>query len=747
MKQLAFLLLFLAVMLSEAQTPKHRVVSIPVKNGAKQLKFPWTGGMNAPQFSPCDLNDDAIQDLFVFDRVGNTILTYLNLNNGTDTTFQYAPQYENLFPRDLEHWALIRDYNNDSIPDIFSRAIFYNGEPHVGSRVHKGKIENGHLAFDLVRPILNYYSAPYNVNIWTMVDDVPVYTDVNRDGDIDMLTFGIFGAAVEYYENQTMENPGNPNYAIDSFKYLNYTTCWGNFTESGITNAISLNEICKGGRSSGDDGGGSRHIGSTLYNFDANNDHDVDLLIGDVSFNNLVYVQNCGDSSFANACAWDSLWPSCNTPAIVPIFPGAYGIDADNDGLEDVIVAPNARQGAIDHNNALWYRNTGDTTCQFEYETDTFLVQHSLDFGTDSKPVFFDFTNDGLKDLVVGNFGYFRQFSTYKSALAIYENTGTATKPKFELITDDYKNYSTLNLIAMHPAFGDLDGDGKEDMVVGDLTGYLSFFKNTGAGQANFPATATAAQYFGIDVGQYAAPFVYDVNGDQLNDLIVGKRDGEVSYYWNFGTTGAAMFHADSVNSYFGHVKVNRTGFNDGYATPIVVKDSANNLLLFTGSERGNIFEYLINPANLRSGAFLLIDSDFLKFPVGDESTITVADLNNDGLMEYVLGNARGGLSVYSESIWDTTALPVAVEAIEANDVQIRFYPNPAADYITCEINGVVLSNPVVEVYGLLGQKETAPVTINGNKIGLSTSNLSAGVYFVKVTDSGKVFTGKFLVK
>lgn len=748
MKFSATLLLMLLALQQQvfSQSPKYRVVGIPVEKDSKALRYPWTGGMNAPQFSACDLNNDGTKDLFIFDRVGNKVLTYLNVGTNTDTAFVYAPQYESLFPDDLEHWALIRDYNNDNIPDIFTRAVYYNGNPYVGTRVFKGKIENGHLAFDLVQPVLYYNDGQYNVNIWTNVDDIPVYTDVNLDGDIDILTFGIFGSSVEYYENLTVENQGNPAYDVDSFKYTLSTICWGNFAENGLTNSIALNLSCKGNGMEDGNSEGNRHSGSTIYNFDADNDHDVDLLLGDISFNNLVFAKNCGDSSFANICSWDSLFPSCNTPAILPIFPAAFGVDVDNNGLEDLLVAPNARQGATDVNNVLLYRNTGNTACQFNYVSDTFLVHHSLDFGTDSKPVFFDFNGDGLHDIVIGNYGYFRPFTTYKSALAVYENTGTSSSPKYEEVIDDYNNFSSFNLIAMHPAFGDLDGDNKDDMIMGELTGFLHFFKNTGSTQANFPSMTTP-QYFGLDVGQYSAPFIYDVNGDNLNDLVVGKRDGKISYFWNFGTPTAPLFHDDSVNTFFGNINVNLPGYLDGYTSPHLQKDSANNLLLYTGSSRGLVFKYLVNPANLRSGSFQLIDSNILKHPVGSKSTISIADLNNDGHSEYITGTSRGGLQLYSDTVWDNSALPVAVNEVKDNIPSLHFYPNPAKDYIMCRINGSKLNRLTVDILDMLGRQISTDVAVNGNLIRINTSSFSRGVYVVRISEQEHSYTGKFIVE
>ena len=56
-----------------------------------------------------------IEDLFVFDRTGNKITTFLNNGN----SYSYAPEYEQLFPQSLTDWVLLRDYNNDNKKDIF----------------------------------------------------------------------------------------------------------------------------------------------------------------------------------------------------------------------------------------------------------------------------------------------------------------------------------------------------------------------------------------------------------------------------------------------------------------------------------------------------------------------------------------------------------------------------------------------------------------------------------------------------
>jgi len=722
-----------------SQTPKYRVLSIPVERNTIKFRQPWVGGMNSPQFSAIDLNGDNFKDLFVFDRVGDKVLTYLNNGGGIDSSFDYAPKYEQLFPG-LNAWALIRDYNNDGVADIFAHA-------NAGSMAFKGSIQNGLLHFDTLSPLLLYSDPPYNVNIWTNISDIPVFVDVNFDGDMDVLTYGVAGGTVEYYENQTMEHAGqgNAQYDVDSLKFIAETYCWGNFVQSGISNSISINQSCKGTSGMSSQAEGARHSGNTIFSFDNDNDHDIDLLNGNIGYDNLMLLENGGDSSYANIINWDSIYPVCSKPVIMPTYPAAFGIDANSDGLEDLLISPNVTAGGADINNVKLYKNVNNQLCNFEPQSDSFLVREMLDFGTDSKPVFFDFNGDGLKDIVIGNYGYFRPYQTYKGTLAYYENTGTSTKPKFKMRSEDYSNFSNYLLVAAHPAFGDLNGDGKEDMVVGELNGYLHFFKNTGGMVANF-STMTTPQYFGIDVGQFSAPFIYDMNGDSLLDLIVGKKDGKISYFWNFGTKTIPQFSPDSVNTFFGGINVTLTGYSEGDAQPYIMKESNGNLALLVGSFKGTVSKYNVNLSNLRGGSFTLVDSILLQTDVGSKACISVADINSDGLLEYVVGNSRGGLLMYSDSLWDPgTLLSVEPNLPEIN--LLKIYPNPARDYFICSVDGVDLSLATVELFNIIGERVNPNINISNSKILFGTSELSNGFYLMRVTQAGKTYTGKIIVE
>lgn len=730
MRLLLFLCLQAIVLSGLGQPLYYPVLNIPVERSGITLKNPWTGGLNAPQFSNIDLNNDGRKDLFIFDRTGYKVLTFLNTGAPGDTSYTYAPLYQRLFPK-MQLWAFLYDYNGDGVEDIFTSQqgeTDPQGNPvPAGIKVYKGSHVNGNPQFSVVQYCLLYNDAPFTPAIWVGSLGLPAVIDVNHDGDADVLSFNIYGTAVEYYENQTREL-GLP---ADSMRFIKVTGCWGNFYVSTSGNGISTNVSCKNDGGMANPGLEDRHGGATLWAIDKGNNGVTDLLISDSHLGSLYMVNNNGDSSYAHINWVDTLWPGCSTPANMPYFAAAFGVDADNDGWKDVLVAPNFATSALDKNNVLFYRNVPGDTCTYQFTgNDSFLVHTFIDLGTDAKPVFFDYNGDSLMDIVVGNQYTYNPVTPGISTLSLYKNTGTAQNPAYQLITEDYAGlsayYNGAATLAIHPSFGDLDGDGKADLLTGNAGGTLYYFKNTGAGVAAF-ATLTSGNYFGIDVGAYSAPFIYDVNNDGLNDLLIGKQNGKLSYYWNFGTPTAAAFAPDSVNSNFGNVNVTEVTSTEGYSQPFI-SDSAGVLILYVGSNRGNIFKYLVDTTLLRNGTFTLLDSDVLKTPLGAKSCMQLYDLNKDGLPEILAGNASGGLQVFSPTVWDSTIF-AGVNTYPAPN-NLKVYPNPAAWQFYVE---GITNTMAIQLYDLIGQLVPVNTQVQGSRTLVSVAApVAPGLYFIK---------------
>ena len=723
----AFLLLHFSFTLYAQSYGRYYV---PVQTfGNRYMAFPWLGGFNTPQFSNADINGDGIPDLIVFERSGDQIFPFIN--NGTKNSFDYTyhPEYASDFPP-LHNWAIFKDYNHDGVTDIFT----YDYDSIPGIRVYKGsRTPDHHLSFTLQKSFLTYPFNGFAVNLYVSNVDIPAIVDVNFDGDLDVLTYQITGNYVEYYENQSEER----GYGSDSLIYNLIDNCWGDFYESSFSNVDSLNVKCPF-QLVQQVTNGRLHSGNALIAFDFNGDHLTDLMHGSISFPDLTYLQNGGTLEHAHITSQDSLFPSYDKSVDLFIFPAAFAVDVNNDGLKDLLVSPNSTTGSENYHCVWYYKNEGDSLhAHFHFQYDTLFTGDMIDVGEGNYPAFEDVDGDGLKDLIIGNYGYYNLNANYKGELAYFKNTGTADSPAFKFITKDFGGISQYNLLNLMPTFGDLDGDGDDDLIVGRDDGTLIYFENTAAKDAPMNLVLKQANFAGIDVGNYAAPQLVDVDGDGLLDLIIGNADGTISYYKNTGTKTSPAFTL--MNDNWGGVNVRVYGFLTGYSTPcLTTLDPGQGRVLLVGNEQGTIYEYGNIDGNI-DGTFTLIDSALENIQTGDRSAVTVTDLNNDGKPEILVGNYRGGATMYSQSAMS------GISSLHISD-NLLIYPNPAHDRIHVQLpqnyQNDQLPFSLMDVTG----KTVFTRTIKSNEL-ISLPRLPTGCYLAVVKSAHEWFMKKIIIE
>ena len=729
------LILFFSILYSigNSQPFFQRYDSIPVEINGNMLSLPWGGGLNFIQTSNIDLNLDGIKDLFVFDRTGNKIKTFINKGIPGTTDYAYLPEYEAKFPN-VHDWVVLKDYNCDGKEDIFT--FSNNG---AGFSVYKNTSSfAAGLQFTLVAPLVFTDFTPPNGGkyiLYVSSASVPGLADIDNDGDLDVVTYGIGGSTIEYHINKSKELYGT----CDSLIFEVRNNCWGYSYEDPLTFQYTLNDTCIGNVPNPemlpDDELKERtkHSNSCQLCIDLNGDNVKDFVVSNISFGNIVALTNGGTPTAAHFTQVDYDFPANNggsVPVSLTVFPCAFYTDINTDGKEDLVASPSATNVSENFNSVVYYENVGTSNYPaFQYRQSDLLQKEMIEVGEGAYPSLFDYDNDGLKDLFIGNYGYYGT-PNFIHQIAQFKNTGTATVPKFKLISRDYANLSSLGIINMVPTFGDLDGDTDSDMIIGGHDGKLHYFENTApiGANANFVLTQTNLKNSNnrtIDVGDFATPQIVDVDGDSKNDLVIGGRNGKLAYYKKINTSG--MPQLDSVTHLWGNVNVTLPNFVTGYSFPCVYKNGTATELI-VGSQAGYLNRYNSIDGNL-NGVFNQVDSAFLNLYEGTRTAPAITDINNDDYLDLFIGNYAGGLGFYKGS----TSLS-SINDYPSIHWNLELFPNPVNHELTIQMNNPQTQMFQVDLCTVLGQLILTK-KINTKVITINTDQLSQGIYICKVSE------------
>lgn len=721
----------LCLMISKAQLPVGRDTIMVIENN-KVLRSAWAGGLNFCQFYKLDINVDGKKDIVVFDKLNSFAYGAIRcfINTGTAGQANYAADgnYRSQFPT-VDSWVHFYDYNNDGKEDLFTYVL-------GGIKVFKNTSVAGNLSFQLekfrLRSDFNPLGSPIMGNIYASGQSIPGFADIDNDGDMDILTFSSTGFKMEYHKNQSQELYGHNDSLV--FDMVDY--CWGDVSENNCS--VTLNDCpikIKFDEANNNSTEKVLHSGSCLMCFDRDNDGDQDLIMGDISCPEIIYLENGGTSANAHITDTTKLFPNYPLKASTQVikfntFPCTYNLDVDNDGKKDIVASPN--DSYSENFTSVWYyKNTGTTTNDFTFVKNNFLQDEMIEVGEGAFPLFFDNDNDGLLDLLIGNMGYYIN-NNNKTRLTLYKNIGTLAQPSYSLITRDFAAMSTYtnSMYGLVPTAGDIDGDGDNDLLLGDTYGKIHWLENTaGAGNpCNF--SIFKYNYFGIStVSSNAYPQLIDVDKDGLLDLIIGMQTGRLAYYKNTGTSTAPAF--TNITNTFGNVNVrgNPSIYLTGNCAPFMFNDGGTYKLL-CGSTSGRLFYYDNIDGNL-TGNFNRLDTNVNKIYEGMQSTLQFVDINGDGLRDLITGNYAGGLSFFSSK----NPIGIPEYGMDLEDLVLA-YPNPAHHILTIQLKEI--NAPFsIELKDVLG-KTIYEKHNNNSQTSINTSSFAKGIYILTVNVIGK---------
>lgn len=720
--------------------------NVPMKNA-------WAGGLNNPQFNHMDVNFDCALDLVIYDRAGGIVRVYLNDSIQGEPSYHYAPEYARFFPDELYEFMLVRDYNRDGKPDIFT----YNS---AGFRVFKN-VSDTVLKFKKITDYLPAIVFGGLSGVYTISIDYPNIADMDGDGDLDIISFNIYGTFINYYENIAPLNNK------DTMIFERTNTCWGNFYENQLNDSLVLGATCKGG---GDDaaeassGSAARHSGATLLTLDLFQNGLPDLIMGDVGYPHVAMVKNGGTLAAANMVSVEYNYPATNSkPIYIPSFPITFFLDVNNDGRKDLIASTNQRDGGMDTGNVWFYENYGANNLpNFQFQQGDLLVGDQIDVGSAAFPVLADISGDGLEDLMIGNLGYFESYddntfiTEYVSQISYYKNVGTDSTPIFEFVTDDLAGISAKGFVRVAPCFADLDGDGDNDLLFGERNGSLSFYRNVAPAGAMADFQLVADTFMGQFFGVQPSPYLFDVDGDNALDLLVGQKNGNIQLYINQGDSTNPIYTLSATDT-LGGIFNYYPGYESN-AMPFIskVNGGTNNVLIV--ADGGGYLRYFDGLDNNLLGLYTQIDSMRVS---NSYIGVTGADLTGNDSIELIVGERPGGIMFlnlseegynYSPYPRDTCGIPIdTVDNIKEvkNESFFEVFPNPNEGTFNIKLDALTSGMANISIYDLSGKSvyQQTTSTQSGEVVTINRSGIQAGVYILEMRMDGKVHREKLVIQ
>lgn len=723
-------MMILSISISElsAQINFKEIDYIPVKANGQYLKYPWAGGLNSAQMNDPDLNGDGVRDLLVYEKAENRVLTFITDSSGT---YRLNRDFIPNIPA-IQGWVVTKDMNCDGIDDLMT---YNNGS----IAVYRGYRDNDSLKFELWLDEIDYFGNSGKINLYGTFVDRPAFVDIDNDGDMDILTFNVTANRILLYKNQRVEK----SLGCDTLVYILNDNCWGNIFESGLSPVVDMRDTCTYKIYNGKYGENlkKRHAGSTLEAFDIRGRGVMDVLMGDVSLSMVNHMKNDGDRFDASILGQDTSYPNYNIPARIASFPLTTFIDVDHDGKKDLIVTPFEGLGVDNYENVLLYKNVGTDSVKLSFETCSFIVGDMIDVGENAAPCVMDVNGDGLKDLIIG--GGFRKNNSIQYRLHYYKNIGTNTYPVFELENNDFLNFSTLGLSEPHPHAGDLDNDGKLDLLVGLADGRILYYKNNSIDNSFQTNNPTYLNYnaAALDIGQNAAPFVIDIDKNGQMDLLIGEYSGNINLYKNVATSG--NINLQLVTDSVGKITTTSQYMPFGYSSVSVADiDQDGRLDLLVGGFN-NVLQFVSNIEDSVLQKVQPIHIESMPNQIGRRLVphFTNMTSENDGTL--LIGLLSGG--VRWMSLKPPAEQPVSVKENSYQKLKFKIYPNPTSNKLMIEIP---LFQPNIQwaIIDMMGRMH-----IGGNLIQplseIYLQQLSAGSYLLNLSKEGQVFENKLFIK
>ena len=468
------------------------------------------------------------------------------------------------------------------------------------------------------------------------------FTDVDRDGDLDVLGIEFASGNVNYYENLTINEDLPPIAANDTFEILGRNPqeldiLFNDFSFQGQSLTVSSFP-----ENTALDGTITQRDGKLVYTAPTG--------ITTVTEDSFEYTVTDADGRTDTATVTLSIFPQLFFPRTADDNPFAY-IDVGDDATPDLAdIDGDGDLDLISGNedaDIVYFRNDEGTLNR--QGTDSPFADISLgdNLTDDSAVAFADYDGDGDLDFIATSEQVRddEQYFYFENNNGVYRDLFGSTNP-----------VRTISSISSHlvPVAVDWDRDGDEDLVVTSNSSILYFQNNNGTLQEvadtenPFQAFNNAEEDSDLDIGSDISVNFFDFDGDSDLDIIAGNSFGRVLAFRNNSDgwtklTGRNHPLGENVtledDASIGRGDVD----NDGDDDLIIGKENGTFLYWESLAISSETPQTPLTPDTPDSfpQTFTLQEADnpFSNLDIGDGATPELADIDGDGDLDLVSGN------------------------------------------------------------------------------------------------------------
>jgi hypothetical protein len=452
---------------SHSSVPKQPNAPIAFENSIKQsrITFKLRNSVSPNRYSietmaggvaVFDYDNDGLLDIFLTNgaeipSLAKSDPTYFNrlFHNNGDGTYTDVTEKAGLAGIGYSMGVATGDYDNDGFVDLYVTGVNRNQLFHNN---HNGTFT------DVTDKAGVSGAVPGLGKVWSVAAG---WFDYNNDGLLDLFVVNYLKYDLKtapHCKTQDLPTYCSPNdfQGLPNILYRNNGD--GTFTD--VSAASHINQYVGKG------------MGVAFADYD--DDGFTDIFVSNDTFPNFL-LHNNGDGTFTDEAMNASV--AYNDVGKTVAGMGADFRDLDNDGKPDIF------HTAMFGDSFPLYKNLGNG--QFEDATSsaglTAETTRLTGWGTGA----YDFDNDGLKDLFTANGAILdnsmqAEHRPYPLPNSIFRNVG---KMKFT----DVSSTAGADFLAPEPhrgaAFGDLNNDGKIDVVVQTLNGSPQIFMNHSVNQ------------------------------------------------------------------------------------------------------------------------------------------------------------------------------------------------------------------------------------------------------------------------